>query len=154
MTRTGRGDRPKQLVVPYPDGGLPLAQVLLQARDSRSYAGVVDSGATHSAFPLELAAEIGISRDDLVRVPGGARGLGNGERAVPAWRPRYITVNAQVVADIAGGEAERFGSPFALNPWFLEESERMILGQADFFKHFKVSFAASHNRRDLILEVQ
>lgn len=114
--------------------------MLLQAREAKSYSAVVDSGASTSAFPLSVAAELGIDRSEMVRDPKGVYGLVESESNVPAFRARYITINAQVMADTGSEEAERFGPQFALDAVFLEGSDRFLLGRADFFRVFCVQF--------------
>lgn len=92
-----------------------------------------------SAFPYSVALDLGITDDELLQTKAGARGLGSQEKAVPAWRAKHITINARVIA-VLPDAAKPFGPLFPLNPVFLKDTDRMLLGRADFFNAFSVSF--------------
>jgi hypothetical protein len=123
----------------------------MQGDEQRSYTAVVDSGASTSAFPLEVALALGMARDELDLDPRGAYGLVPGDSGIPTYRSGRFTVTAQVMADIEGYNAEPFGPPAVLKPLFIDGTDRFILGRADFFQTFSVSFPNSDPRL-LILE--
>jgi hypothetical protein len=86
----------------------------MQGDEQRSYTAVVDSGASTSAFPLEVALALGMARDELDLDPRGAYGLVPGDSGIPTYRSGRFTVTAQVMADIDGYNAEPFGrQPFS-----------------------------------------
>jgi Aspartyl protease len=143
---------PRRLEVEFsPDKGPEIEVVLSQGDEKRSYTAVVDSGASTSAFPLEVAVALGMHRDELDRDPRGAYGLVPGDSAIPTYRADRFRITAQVMADIDGYNAELFGEPVVLKPLFLDGTDRFILGRADFFRAFAVSFPNSDPRL-LVLE--
>jgi hypothetical protein len=74
-----------------------------------------------------------------------------GDSAIPTYKGGRFNFTAEVMADIDGYNAEPFGPPVALKPLFIDGTDRFILGRADFFQTFSVSFPNAAPRL-LILE--
>ena len=91
-------------------------------------AGIVDSGSDESALPVDLAEELGLGDDDLlrteVRVPGAAV-----VRAYRALRP----VRARVVVE----DVDQY--EFELVPLFVPGTIEPLWGRKDFFGAFQVT---------------
>ncbi len=97
--------------------------------------GCVDSGADRTFLPLAVARRLGLSSRELVRDALGAIGVeGIG---FPTWSSN-VPLEGRVVADMGHGPAP-WGPLFAVNPAF-SEKEPVLLGRADFFQAFVVTF--------------
>lgn len=96
--------------------------------------GYVDSGAARSYFPLAIADRLGV-RDLLVKNDERSVGLGS---EFDTWTCP-IPIYGQIVATFPElGRIER-GPRLTLHPWF-GEPEDFLLGRADFFQAFTITF--------------
>ncbi len=93
--------------------------------------GVVDSGADRTFLPLSVAAKLGIE-DALEEHSGG--GLGVEGRTFSVWSST-IPIHGRVVTD----EGLTWGPRFRLEPLFADLGIA-LLGRADFFRTFTVTF--------------
>ena len=97
----------------------------------------MDSGAWKSSFPLEIAADLGIGDDELIEDLHGGIGVGSHFRV---WN-----TTASIRAGIglfeldANGDEQGWGPGFPLSPAFTEH-DAFLLGRADFFRSFTVTF--------------
>jgi hypothetical protein len=103
---------------------------------------LVDSGADRTTFPLKIARGLGIQQDELILRPGGGRGV---KSRFDVWtsslpiRAGVSTYNASTGADAAWGPA------FTLRPFFIDDGS-FLLGRADFFSVFTVTFEEGRGR--------
>jgi hypothetical protein len=118
---------------------VPYIQILVKAVKARPYPVVVDSGSNITAFPLAVAAELGLT-ECLIEDKRGVIGLGEDDSKLRAYRPQHVTIYAQVIAEQEGGGATYFGSDFQIFPIFIDGSTRFVVGRDDFFKAFVVCF--------------
>ena len=103
----------------------------------KNIAAIVDSGAATSYFALDVAEELGI-RSDLTEAGSGG-GLGSSFQIWKAPRP----VRAQVVALYPEPQgATLIGPVVNLHPSFGDPQDS-LLGRADFFRAFQISFRES-----------
>lgn len=103
---------------------------------------LVDSGADRTTFPLSVAWELGIQQDELILRPGGGRGVKSRfdvwTSSLPIWA-EVSTPNASTGADSA------WGPTFTLWPFFIDDGS-FLLGRADFFSVFTVTFEEGRGR--------
>jgi len=107
-------------------GGGVIATELVRA--------VVDSGADRSFLPRSVATRLGIA-SDLIPDPRG--GMGIEGRSFPTWSSR-APIDAWVLAKV-GAELRAWGPCLRLDPIF-SDAEIAVLGRADFFRAFTVTF--------------
>jgi hypothetical protein len=103
---------------------------------------VVDSGADRTTFPLKVAWDLGIERDELILHPGGGRGV---KSRFDVWRsalPIRAGINRH---DVATGADSAWGPTFTLSPVFIDDGS-FLLGRADFFSVFTVTFEEGRGR--------
>jgi hypothetical protein len=105
----------------------PLAEVL----------ALVDSGADRSAFPLQIAKDLGIADNELVEEPAGGAGVGSTFRVWTTTVP--IMAGIGFFQPAPDGTVQPWGPGFSLNPSFVE-ADAFLLGRADFFQAFTVTF--------------
>ena len=101
--------------------------------------GFVDSGATRSMLPVSIAERLGIRWAlEADAIPGTAV---TGEE-FPTFSYRQGILNAQIAVDLP--VPHFWGPKFNFNPGFAEFSGRMagltVLGRADFFRRFFITF--------------
>jgi hypothetical protein len=112
----------------------PPPPVLLRA--------LVDSGADRTTFPLEVAWELGIEQDELILRPGGGRGV---KSRFDTWRSS-VPIRAGISRRNAStGAHAAWGPFFTLQPSFIDDGS-FLLGRADFFSVFTVTFEEGRGR--------
>jgi hypothetical protein len=122
-----------EMVVDRP-GRPPTPPVLLKA--------LVDSGADRTTFPLKIAWELGIQRDELILRAGGGRGV---KSRFDVWTSS-VPIRAGISRrHIPTGTDSAWGSAFMLSPVFVDGSS-FLLGRADFFRVFTVTFEEGRGR--------
>lgn len=100
----------------------------------KNIAAIVDSGASRSYFALDVAEELGI-RADLVE---GGRSVGLGS-SFQTWRSQR-PIKAQIIAVYPEPQGPTFVGPVIdLHPSFGEPQDS-LLGRADFFQAFQITF--------------
>jgi hypothetical protein len=121
------------MVVDRP-GRLPPSLVLLTA--------LVDSGSDRTTFPLKIARKLGIQRDELILRPGGGRGV---KSHFAVWTSP-VPIRAGVSRrDLSTGTDSAWGPAFTLSPVFIDDGS-FLLGRADFFSVFTVTFEEGRGR--------
>ena len=99
---------------------------------------MVDSGAFRTCLPKQIAYDLGIGDDELIEDPDGGTGVGSAFRF---WTTTIsIRAGIGLFAPAPDGSTQPWGPGFALDPAFTE-TDAFLLGRADFFRAFKVSFA-------------
>ena len=103
---------------------------------------LVDSGADRTTFPLKIAWDLGIQRDELTLRPGGGRGV---KSHFDVWTSS-VPIRAGVSRrDVATGTYSAWGPTFTLRPFFIDGGS-FLLGRADFFSVFTVTFEEGRGR--------
>jgi hypothetical protein len=102
-----------------------------QAAAPRLIQALVDSGADRTFLPLSVAADLAIE-DELEEHPGGGHGVEG--RAFSVWSSP-VPIYGRVVTD----EGLTWGPRFRLEPVFADLGIA-LLGRADFFRAFTVTF--------------
>lgn len=121
------------MVVDRP-GRLPPSPVLLAA--------LVDSGADRTTFPLKIAWELGIQRNELILHPGGGRGV---KSRFDVWTSS-VPIRAGISKhDVSTDADSAWGPTFTLLPLFIDGGS-FLLGRADFFSVFTVTFEEGRGR--------
>src|SRR5689334_10570292 len=121
------------MVVDRP-GRPPAPPVVLRA--------LVDSGADRTTFPLKLAWELGIQRNELILHPGGGRGV---KSHFDVWTSS-VPIRAGVSRrNVSTGADSAWGPAFTLSPVFIDDG-LFLLGRADFFSAFTVTFEEGRGR--------
>jgi hypothetical protein len=114
--------------------GRPPPPVLLKA--------LVDSGADRTKFPLEIAWKLGIQRDELILRPRGGRGV---KSRFDVWTSS-VPIRAGISRrDASTGADSAWGPAFTLRPSFVDGGS-FLLGRADFFSVFTVTFEEGRGR--------
>jgi hypothetical protein len=139
-TRPSSSATPR-LTTQYAPGDSPVVELLLTAElpDGTSKSvpvfGYVDSGAARSYFPLAIADRLGI-RHLLTKNDDPSVGLGS---EFDTWTCP-VPIFGQIIATYPEpqGRTER-GPRLTLHPWF-GEPEDFLLGRADFFQAFTITF--------------
>lgn len=102
--------------------------------------GLVDSGAHRTLLPISLADELGLARSsELVEDAGSSGGIGS---MFKTWSST-VTIMGQIAAFVDGGpDPAPWGPAFPLTPGFtdLEPEPSALLGRADFFQAFEITF--------------
>jgi hypothetical protein len=112
----------------------PTPPVLLRA--------LVDSGADRTTLPLKIAWDLGIQRDELILRPGGGRGV---KSHFDVWTSS-VPIRAGVsTRDASTGADSAWGPAFTLSPVFIDGGS-LLLGRADFFSVFTVTFEEGRGR--------
>jgi hypothetical protein len=106
-------------------------------------AAVVDSGAHQTTFPLASARALGIADRELLPHPTGGWGV---RSRFDLW-----TTSASILArvrehDRSTGAYSTWGPAFRLSPWFVDDDEVFLLGRADFFAVFTITFEEGRGR--------
>lgn len=121
------------MVVDRP-GRLPPPPVVLTA--------LVDSGADRTTFPLRIAWKLGIQRDELILRPGGGRGV---KSRFDVWTSS-VSIRASITRhDVSTDADSAWGPTFTLRPFFIDDGS-FLLGRADFFSVFTVTFEEGRGR--------
>jgi hypothetical protein len=98
---------------------------------------LVDSGAYRSSFPLQVAGDLGIEQRELVEDQAGGVGVGSHFRV---WTtPVPIRAGVALFEAASDGTRQPWGPGFTLTPAFIEH-DAFLLGRADFFRAFTVTF--------------
>ena len=105
-------------------------------------AALVDSGADRTTLPLDIAEELGIQQNELVLHRDGGRGV---KSYFDLW-----TTSVQIRAGVRRPEAStgadsEWGPAFTLCPSFIDD-DLSLLGRADFFSVFTVTFEEGRGR--------
>jgi hypothetical protein len=104
------------------------------------FVGCVDSGAHRTLLPLSLAIALGLdAATELTQDAGASGGVGS---TFDTWSST-VPVHATVMAFLQPGQpAQPWGPTFRLNPAFtdLQPDPSPLLGRADFFRAFAVTF--------------
>jgi hypothetical protein len=117
-----------------PPGRPPTPPVLLTA--------LVDSGADRTTFPLKIAWKLGIQRHELNLHRGGGRGV---KSRFDVWTTS-VPIRAGITRrDVSTGAVFAWGPAFTLSPFFIDGGS-FLLGRADFFSVFTVTFEEGHGR--------
>ena len=112
----------------------PTPPVLLTA--------LVDSGADRTTFPLKIAWKLGIQRNELILHPEGGRGV---KSHFDVWTSS-VPIRAGISRrDVSTGAHSAWGPAFTLRPVFIDDSS-LLLGRADFFSVFTVTFEEGRGR--------
>jgi hypothetical protein len=112
----------------------PTPPVLLRA--------LVDSGADRTTLPLTIASELGIQPDELILRPGGGRGV---KSRFDVWTSS-VPIRASISRrDVSTDADSAWGPAFTLSPVFIDDSS-LLLGRADFFSVFTVTFEEGRGR--------
>ena len=112
----------------------PTPPVLLRA--------LVDSGADRTTLPLKIAWKLGLQPDELILRPGGGRGV---KSRFDVWTST-VPIRAGVSRrDVSTGSHSAWGPAFTLRPVFIDGSS-LLLGRADFFSVFTVTFEEGRGR--------
>jgi hypothetical protein len=102
-----------------------------------SVIATVDSGAYRSIFPLQVARALGIQDDELVQDAHQGEGVGS---RFTIWTTTVpIRAGVALFEAAADGSDRLWGPGFALSPAFTEH-DVFLLGRADFFAVFRVTF--------------
>lgn len=115
------------MAVDRPQGEGPLVTVF----------AMVDSGAYRSVFPLQIATDLGLQPHELVEDPHGGFGVGSHFRAWTTTLP--IRTGVALMEAAPDGTERPWGPGFNLSPIFTEH-DSFLLGRADFFRVFTVTF--------------
>jgi hypothetical protein len=115
-------------------GRPPTPPVLLKA--------LVDSGADRTTFPLKIAWDLGIWRDELILHPGGGRGV---KSRFDVWTSSLPIRAGVSTRDASTGADSAWGPAFTLSPVFIDDGS-FLLGRADFFSVFTVTFEEGGGR--------
>ncbi len=96
---------------------------------------IVDSGAARTYFPLAVADRLGL-RGSLEKTSERPAGVGS---TFDTWSTP-IPVTGQIIAAYPEPQGRTLIGPrFALQPWFGEPAD-LLLGRADFFQAFRITF--------------
>jgi hypothetical protein len=105
-------------------------------------AAVVDSGADRTTFPLDIARDLGIEQHELTFHQNGGRGV---RSRFDLWTSS-VPVRAGVRRrDPATDTDSAWGPGFVLQPTFIDD-DSFLLGRADFFSVFTVTFEEGRGR--------
>ena len=95
---------------------------------------LVDSGADRTTFRIQ--------RDELILHPGGGRGV---KSRFDVWRS-LVPITAGVSRpDVSTRADSAWGPAFTLSPFFIDNGS-FLLGRADFFSVFTVTFEEGRGR--------
>ena len=112
----------------------PTPPVLLRA--------LVDSGADRTTLPLKIAWKLGIQPDELILRPGGGRGVKSRFEVWTSSLPIRAGISRH---DVSTGADSAWGPAFTLSPVFIDGGF-FLLGRADFFSVFTVTFQEGRGR--------
>ena len=103
---------------------------------------LVDSGADRTTFPLKVAWQLGIQRNELILHPGAGRGV---KSRFDLWTSS-VPIRAGISRrDVSTGADSPWGPTFTLSPYFIDDNS-FLLGRADFFSVFTVTFEEGRGR--------
>jgi hypothetical protein len=123
------------LDTPYAADGAPLLQIVLTYGDQAvALLALVDSGATRSMFPLQVAQRLGVTLEQDALGARGVEGAG-----FPTWSALETVMGQVVRIDPDNQQASLWGDPFRMTPAFCEK-DPFLLGRQDFFAAFPVKF--------------
>lgn len=121
------------MVVDRP-GRPPAPPVVLKA--------LVDSGADRTTFPLKIAGDLGIQPNELILHTGGGRGV----KSRFDVRTSSVSIRASISRrDLSTSADSAWGPAFTLSPVFIDDGS-FLLGRADFFSIFTVTFQEGRGR--------
>lgn len=105
-------------------------------------AALVDSGADRTTLPLEIAWKLGIQQNELILHRDGGRGV---RSYFDLWTSS-VQIRAGVRRhDASTGAESAWGPAFTLCPSFIDD-DLSLLGRADFFSVFTVTFEEGRGR--------
>jgi hypothetical protein len=96
---------------------------------------IVDSGASNTCFPMVIATRLGIADHELQQDADPSIGVEG--QGYTTWSST-LPLEAWIVASTAQGSVA-WGPRFPLSPSF-SDKDPFLLGRADFFKRFTVTF--------------
>jgi hypothetical protein len=103
---------------------------------------VVDSGSDYTTLPFSLAWDLGIEANELTLHAAAGRSV---DSRFELWTSS-ATIRAQVSErDPASGVDSPWGPTFGLDPSFVDD-DMFLLGRADFFSVFTVTFEEGRGR--------
>jgi hypothetical protein len=97
-------------------------------------AGLVDSGAEETLLPLEVARRLRLD-DELHEDPQGAKGVG---ARFATWRT-HVAIRGRLLRPRLRDLKLPWGPELQLRPVFADV-RIALLGRADFFPHFRITF--------------
>jgi hypothetical protein len=100
-----------------------------------SVVALVDSGAQETLLPLVIAEELGFREGEMNEDPGSAQGVGS---RFAKWRTS-LAVYGHVLRPRMRDLKLPWGPELRLRPVFAEVPIA-LLGRADFFPHFRITF--------------
>jgi hypothetical protein len=100
---------------------------------------MVDSGAWTTCLPKQIAYRLGLTDAELVENPEAAYGVGSTFRTWSPTLPVWGRVWANLVQPDGTSEITLWGPDFQLYPAFTDH-DSFLLGRADFFEAFVVTF--------------
>jgi hypothetical protein len=103
---------------------------------------LVDSGADRTTFPLDVAWKLGIQRNELILRPDGGRGV---KSRFDVWTSSLPIRAGVSTRDAWTGADSAWGPAFMLFPFFIDDGS-FLLGRADFFSVFTVTFEEGRGR--------
>ena len=103
---------------------------------------LVDSGADRTTFPLKTARRLGIQRDELILRPGGGRGVKSRFEVWTSSLPIRAGISRH---DVSTGADSSWGAGLTVSPFFVDGGS-FLLGRADFFSVFTVTFEEGRGR--------
>jgi hypothetical protein len=103
---------------------------------------LVDSGADRTTFPLKIAWRLGIQLNELILHPGGGRGV---KSQFDVWTSSLLIRAGVSRRDASSGADSVWGPVFTLSPFFIDD-DSFLLGRADFFSVFTVTFEEGRGR--------
>lgn len=92
---------------------------------------------------MASARALGIGDHELLPHPTGGQGV---RSRFDLWTTT-VSIWAQVRwRDRASGADSTWGPAFPLSPWFVDDDDAFLLGRADFFAVFTITFEESRSR--------
>ncbi len=120
-----------RLTIPYSDS-IPVVRRALQGPGGvRGIGAIVDSGADVTLLPKDLGVSLGIRPEAFEPTPEDS--VGAGDVAFPTWETPHV-IRARIMRG-----SKPWGPELDLVPQYAEETAP-VLGRADFFEAFVVTF--------------
>jgi len=146
LVRQTQATRPV-LTTAYGPGREPLLTVGLMANRGVKVSptpvvfvlGCVDSGACRTLVPLSVAARLGLQANELTLDQGSFGGVGS---SINTWSSSVSVLGTVMAFPRNARPAQPWGPVVDLNPGFtdLQPEPATLLGRADFFRAFVITF--------------